>query len=609
MSGMIDAKISGIFRYGLLALLVAAVYTPTLYHGFVWDDINIIVNNPLLEKLGNLPRIFFSEDTAMGFTGYYRPLTYVSFALDRAIWGLSPAGFHLTNLVLHLLAVLLFQAVTAALFNRERLAFVAALIFALHPVAGETVNFLAGGRNTLLSACFALLSLYCYIRKMRIPALASFTAAIFSKEFALLLPGIFLVHDYLLQREKIRFRSYFPYLIPITCYLTLRSFSVQKANFLSSINLSDMLAAPYLVVRYGVNMIYPFHLRVLYDVQPSVFASILCLGVIVSLMGALYFFRKHDEILFSACWFFLFLFPVVNIIPLESASLMADRYAYFSSMGFALFLAILICMMNRRAVTVGISTLCAVYISIDIRRNGIWKNEVEFFTRMTIDAPEKFDGYQNLGMLYYKKGEIDRALPYLTAALSRPDISAMFLIGSASVFWKENVLDQAEKSLHRALELEPANPEPYLMLITMYERNGNAVLARSYRDKAERLFHGIDKRMSLRAVELSREGEGYLSRKQFIPAENVFWQSLLINSEYLPALVGMGAVSANQGDFTKAGRYYSRVLALEPFNVSARYNLSMVYRMQGRTVEAEQEYKLFKEAEAIAKQKGNVTSK
>jgi len=578
-------------RYGLLVLLAASVYATTINHGFVWDDNNIIVQNPLLEKLGNIPRIFLSEDTAMGFTGYYRPVTYLSFAMDRAIWGMNPAGFHLTNLILHVVAVLLYHSVITALFKDERLAFAASLIFALHPVAGETVNFLAGGRNTLLAACFALLSLLCYLKNKLVPAVASFTIAIFSKEFALLLPMVFLFSDYRLQRRRVRISSYIPFLIPITCYLTLRAVAVRNANFLTTVNLADSLAAPYLVIRYALNMILPIRLRVIYDLHPAVLTSMLSLCLIIALLAALYVFRKHVAILFSAFWFLLFLLPVINIIPLDSASLMADRYAYFSLMGFSLFLATLICMLNGRAVVVGVAILCLTYSFVDLQRNGIWKNDTEFFTRMTMDAPEKFDGFQNLGMFYYRKGEIGRSLPYLTAALSKPDIPAMFLIGSASVFWKENILGEAEKSLLMALKLEPANPEPYLMLITMYEQNGNNTLAASYRDVAERRFHDVDKRLARRGDLLCREGEVYLSRKLIVPAENVFWQSLQINPYNIPALLGMGQVYAARGEFANASRYCRKVLALDPANARAHYCLSMIYGMEGRSEEAEREMK------------------
>jgi len=377
---MTDSQKLIIYRLGLIILVVAAIYGNTLNHGFVWDDTYIIDNNPILEHLSNIPRFFLTEDTIEESTGYYRPMTYISFALERAIWGGNPVGYHLTNILLHMIAAMLFYAVIAGLFNRERLAFIAALVFALHPIAGETVNFLAGGRNTLLSACFALMSLLFHIRKKQIPAVACFTAAIFSKEFALLLPVIYLLHDLRLRSEGIRYARYIPYLVSMTCYLALRSIAVQKANFISAINLSDSATAPYLVVRYALNMILPFQLKVLYELQTNLIIPLLCFVTVIIMIAAIYFFRKHDDIQFSICWFLLFLLPVINIIPLHTITVMADRYAYFSLMGFALFLAALVCKLNRRIVAVAVVTLCAVYAFIDVSRNSIWKDDIAFLT-------------------------------------------------------------------------------------------------------------------------------------------------------------------------------------------------------------------------------------
>lgn len=592
-----------IFRLGFLLLITAAVYGNTLSNGFVWDDISIIVNNPLIETVGNIPRFFLSEDTIEESTGYYRPVTYISFAVDHAIWKGNPAGFHFTNLVLHILVVLLFYAVVAELFKKERQAFIAALLFALHPIAGETVNFLAGGRNTLLSACFALLSLLLYIRKKRLPALASFTVAIFSKEFALLLPVIFLMHDFRLQRDRIRLTGYALYLIPILCYLTLRSYAVQKANFLAGINAAEMVMAPYLVVRYALNMINPFQLKVLYAVQPGMNTGLLCLVVVGLMMSAVYLYRKHDDLLFSFGWFLVFLLPVVNVIPLHATSLMADRYAYFSLMGFALGLAAVIDRVNGRRAVAAVVAICAVYAFIDVTRTTAWKNEIEFFTRMTKDAPDTFVGFKNLGLAYYKKGEIAPAVRNLAVADSKPDISYKFLAGDSYIFWKENMPEQAEKALLKAHDLEPGNPEPYLVLMLMHEQNGNGAQARLYRNKVKELGLEIDGILTARTIELCRAGETYLSRRRYVDAEILFWQALRIDPAYVPALIDMGSVRAEQGNLEAAVQYYNKALAIDPLNAAAHGNLSTLYKMQGRDAEARNEMVTFNEAEAMAAQK------
>lgn len=595
------------WRFGCIVILVAAVYGTTLTHDFVWDDTYIIVNNQLLEKLGNIPRFFLTEDTIEDSTGYYRPVTYISFALDRAVWGVNPAGFHLTNLVLHIVTALLFYAVTAALFKKERLALVAALIFALHPVAGETVNFLAGGRNTLLSACFGLLSLLFYIRNKPVAALVSFTAAIFSKEFALLFPVVFIVYDLRLQREKFRFSRYAPFLVPIAGYLALRSYAVQKANFLESMNLWDSMAAPYLVARYVLNMVALFQLKVLYRISPSMTSVILGFLFAGCLAAAVYYFRKHEEILFSAFWGLLFLLPVINIIPLHTTTVLADRYAYFSLMGFALFLATVICKLDGRVTTVAVVTLCAVYAVMDFRNNRVWENDVTFFSRMTKDAPYSFVGFKNLGMAYYKKGEIARAVESLEAGDSKADIPVNYLIGDAYVFWKENRLDKAEKSLLRVLDVNPSNPEPYLLLMMIHEQKGDSGTAQDYRNKLQNMVGSLDEIIADRTFETCRTGETYMAKGRYTDAEIYLWQALRINPGYIPALIDMGSLMAGQGKLADAITYFNKALALDPLNAAARYNLAMVYQMQGRMDEAQAEMLKFRETENMEKHKENVS--
>jgi tetratricopeptide (TPR) repeat protein len=519
---MTDARKGLLYRLGLITLLILAAYGNILNHGFVWDDFDIIVNNPLLEKLGNLPQFFLTEDKVVSATGYYRPVTYLSFALDRALWGLNPVGFNITNLVLQILVSLFFYLVVLELFKKERLALAATIIFALHPLAGETVNFHAGGRNTLLSACFALMSLLFYLRKRPYPSMVCFTLAIFSKEFALLLPAVFLFHDRWLVREKIRVRNYLPYLFPIVCYLALRSQAVQKANFLASVRFSkQLLLTPYLAVRYLVNMVFPFQLKTMYDEQASIALCLLCLAVTTLLVGAIYFVKRERELAFSDFWFLLFLLPVVNIIPIHSNTLIADRYAYFSLMGFSLALASLLCKGNKTVTTAGVVLLGALFTYVDLRQNASWDNEVALFTRMAGDAPQMSIGPRNLGLVYYGKGDFANAEKYLVQANNRPDIEPLALVGSASFFMEHNRRDQAEAMLLKALPLDPQNPETYLLLQTISEQRGDRARAQSYLDQARQAIPGLGAERVKEAAVFVQEGEKFLAAGKLFNAANI----------------------------------------------------------------------------------------
>lgn len=595
-----------IYRLVFITTLLLAVYANTLNHGFVWDDIDIIVDNPRLEKLSNISLMFLSEDRIDDSTGYYRPLTYVSFALDRAIWGLNPVGFNITNLLLHILVALLFYQVIARLFENENFALVAALIFSLHPIAGETVNFHSGGRNTLLCAVFALLSLLFYYKDKRIAAALCFTGAIFSKEFGLLLPAVIFVYDRFVKNEKPRLTSYLPFLPPIVIYFILRSFAVEKASLLTSLNFSEGLwYTPYLVIKYLLLMIYPFNLSVLYDINTNMIYASLSLVGLIMLLFAGYYFRKQGAIVFSITWFLLFLLPVINIILFPSASLMADRYAYFPLMGFALALAFIITKARKEAAIAIVLITCSAYALVDIRRNNYWKDDHAFYSQMIKDSPNMALGYYDLGVYYFRKGDLANAEKYLTIANTKKDITERLLGANAGIFWQMDKIDVAEKLLLRQLELEPGNPQPYIMLKMIYLKQGNKALAESYGAKASALFPGIEAAMQQRIMGLSRRAEKLIAMGSFDRAEKLLLEAIIINPDFVPALVGLGGVSAEKGDLAKAAKYLTRAISLESTNAPAHYYLSRVYQMQGRTAEAEQELKRVKDAEELSRQKIN----
>ncbi len=591
---MLESKKTILCQMGLITLLILLVYGNTITHDFIWDDHDIIIENPLLQKPGNLLHFFLTEDRIEAATGYYRPITYISFALERMAWGLNPVGYNITNLLLHLLVALTLYQVVALLFSIRGHALTAALIFSLHPITVETVNFHAGGRNTLLSALFALLSLLMYLKQKRLAAIACFTLAIFSKEFALLLPLVFLFVDVKILREKIRPGRYLPYLIVIIGYLTIRSYAVQHANFLTAFNLLETLQmTPYLIVRYLLNMFFPFQLKLLYDTHTTLTAVMACLGTVAGTGYGVYLLRKQNDLLFSFGWFFIFLLPVINIIPIPSSALMADRYAYFSLMGFAIGVSALLSRWQGRSGTICTVIVCALFAFTDIQTNNFWKNDEVFFTRMIKDAPEMASGYQNLGIHFFKKGDYSLAEKYLTLAGTKPDLPTRNLGVNAGIFMQANKFDAAEALLLKQLQKDPANPQSYAMLTRVYEQKGDKIQAKSYNDKAEKMFPGMKAMMEKRAVEACRQGEQHLALKNYALAENLFTEALTINPGFIPAMVDMGSLYAERGDITKALRYFKNALERDPDHAAAHYNLSQVYQMQGKEAEAQEELKKF----------------
>src|SRR5213595_1906240 len=168
-------------------------YWPAWHGGFIWDDDRYVTHNYLLIAPDGLRRIWFSLDAP----SQYFPLAYTVLRIERSLWDLNPVGYHWVNILLHLGNALLVWCILARL--KVPGAWLAAAIFALHPVQVESVAWISELKNTL-SGVFVLLSLLCYLRfddrrdvRDYAASFALFVVALLSKSVTATLPGVLLV--------------------------------------------------------------------------------------------------------------------------------------------------------------------------------------------------------------------------------------------------------------------------------------------------------------------------------------------------------------------------------------------------------------------------------
>ena len=144
-----------VVRGSMLALLAAVVYVNALHNPFVYDDVDTVTANPSLVDLSNVRFVLLYS--------LYRPVVNVSYAIDRAVWGVAPFGFHLTNVALHALVVVLFYAFCRRAFRDERPAdgqrarwpaFAAASLYGVHPMMTEAAGYVSGRSEVLCAAGF-----------------------------------------------------------------------------------------------------------------------------------------------------------------------------------------------------------------------------------------------------------------------------------------------------------------------------------------------------------------------------------------------------------------------------------------------------------------------
>ena len=145
-----------------LTLLALAAYVPAMQGGFVWDDDEYVTNNPVLRSMNGLGRIWLD----VGATPQYYPFTFTSFWIEHHLWGDRPFGYHVVNIVLHAAnAVMLWLILTRLAVPG---AWLAAAIFALHPVQAESVAWITERKN-VLSGLFYLSAALAYLRFAGLP--------------------------------------------------------------------------------------------------------------------------------------------------------------------------------------------------------------------------------------------------------------------------------------------------------------------------------------------------------------------------------------------------------------------------------------------------------
>lgn len=579
----------------LLVAVVAGLYGASLQNGYVWDDHQIIAQNPLLDDIRLLPRMLLSEDTFPGLTtGYYRPLTYLSFFIDRSIWGDRAFGFTLTNILLHLLTSIALYRLVRLLRDDGRPALYAALIFAAHPVAAEAVNFHAGGRNTLLCTLCMVLAFASHLEERRTRALFCFALALLAKEFALLLPLVLLLHDRTVAEKRLSLASYLPYGVCALAYLLLRALVV-SGNLLAELQVGKALATlPVIVATYLLNFIAPVNLKTLYAVGTDGFTLAWSLGLLLLAAGAVYRLRQYPLIPFAAAMGLLFLLPVLNFVPIGVAG-MADRHAYPALTAFSLALAWLLHRFGKKPVPWILTLLLLVYGGITVQRSSIWRSDFTLYSRMISDAPTSGIGYQNLGMYYYNSGDEPRALQYLNECYLRQGYNPEALFALAAISFATGNHTRAAAVLEKLDSLYPGNPQTHIILARIHEAAGDTSGAQAESAKARQIFPDIDRLLEERAGLLCREGERLLASANHQGAEQKFRYALLLKPDFVPALLDLGIARAGSGAHAEALAYFQRAMKLAPNNPAAHYNAALVYRDLGNAASAEKEMTLFRQ--------------
>jgi tetratricopeptide (TPR) repeat protein len=626
-------------------VLTAAVFGQVARFEFVefWDDNLFVTKNLPVQRGITWEGLQWAFLTTHGYL--WHPAVWLSLMLDAEIYGLNPAGFHLTNLALHLAnTFLLFSLLTAMTGALWRSVFVAAL-FALHPLHVESVAWVTE-RKDVLSALFWMLTLWAYTRYARkstvrryVPVAVCFVAALLSKPMAVTLPVVMLLLDYwplgrqglsplwrpALWLEKVPLLA-LGAAVSVVAFISMASssaFSVGAGSVVERVQTATVAYAFYLF-----KMVWPSGLSISYP-RPGAFpawvvaasaGSLVCITALVARGAA-----RRPYLVTGWLWYVVTLLPVSGLFPFGSGFwLAADRYTYIPLIGPFIMIAWLApeLLGRRRSGKVFLGAAAgAVTVALVVltwRQVGVWRSGTALFEHVMRVSPGNWPVMHSMAALLEDQGRLDEAVSLWRQALQLRPRSVPMRNGLSMALLAKGETAQALAEAATVLRLAPASSWGHFNLAGALKAQGRIAEARTHYERALDLAPHFPEAHYRLAILLARQGEfekavshyrevlrlgkefpelhfnlavalGGLGRTE--EAMVHYRGALQANPAYAIAWLNLGNLLLGQGKIDEALSCYRKVLSIEPDHARTHYIMGVVYARQGNPEEALRHYR------------------
>jgi tetratricopeptide (TPR) repeat protein len=611
---MKKAKYLKYYLAGSVALITFIVYLTCLRNDFVeWDDGAYVFENSHIHSLN---AAFFRWAFFDFYAANWHPLTWISHALDYALWGLNPLGHHLTNIVLHAINVFLVVLLAIRLLEawKERTgrnglssfpsgqailiaAGTTGLLFGLHPIHVESVAWVAE-RKDLLCALFFLLSITWYSNYVRIVtsevshenpfsqffnryylcALGFFIFALMSKPMAVTLPVVLLLLDWYPFNRIRSFNTSLPVLAEKLPFIILSLLSsmvtilAQKAGgALTSINAiplsTRVLVGTKALVVYLVKTMWPLNLIPLYPypktallLSPEYLVPIaIVVGItVVSIVHV----KKQKLWLATWSYYVITLLPVLGFVQVGSQS-MADRYTYLPSLGLFLMVGLVVAsvsqqvdILKRWRLLVGIAGTIAVLLA---------------FILLTYLTTRQIGIWKNSYTLW----------SYVIEKAPTPVPQAYFSLGI--VFGERKQFDKAIAYYDQAIALDPAYYEAYENRGFIFEKMGQL-------DRAIGDYNTVIALKPDRYRAYYNRGIAFGKKGQLDMALADYDQVIALSPSNYDAYNNRGTVFGKTGRLDKALADYDQAITLDSSRYEAFYNRGTLFEKTGQPDKALADY-------------------
>lgn len=470
---------------GILVAVVCLLYLPFLHSAFVSDDIQGIVDVAptwtWVQALG-WPRV-------VHLSGVFQYWIY-------HLFGLVPWPFRLLNILAHAGSAVLVYAIVQHLVKRPTVAFVSALVFAIHPIAIESVTWISGGVYALYSVCF-LLSLYFFIQPKtvltQLVSLGAFILSLALSEKAVSLIALFFLYDWFFGAHRIEWKRMILYgvvsLIVIVFYAS--HLGDRTTSLAASLNQSDtgirnpFIQIPVAITTYLELFLVPRNLTLYHSELVITWWSFVVRALVTGAAGmlAVYLFLKRKPIGFWMLWFVIALLPTLT--PFRIGWIVAERYCYLALVGLSVLFAILFdAVLHRKRLYVptfifGLVVLL-FFCTQTLSRNAEWVSEDTLWIATARTSPSSPVTWNNMGDVYGRHGDHERAAAMFLRAIAIHPQYADAYHNLASTYVVLNRLDEAVAMYTKALTINPQLWQSHRDLAVIFFNQGD--IQRAYEE-------------------------------------------------------------------------------------------------------------------------------
>ena len=573
------------YSLGIILLISFVIYLPAFDNKLLaWDDENYIKNNPLVYSI-NLKDIF-----SQYVMGNYHPLTILTFAIEYQIFGLNETGYHVVNVLLHLLNVVLVFYAINLLTNKPAVALVASLLFGIHPLHVESVAWAAELKD-LLYTFFFLASYIFYLKyltsqqkKLLVFSLLLFCLSLLSKAMAASLPVVLILTDYFKGR-KINGKSLLEKLPFILLSIAFGIVAVwaQRSSGATEVVKFDFLQrlvfACYGFIMYIFQLFFPLNLSAYYPYPikstESVPAQYYLYPVLVAglIFAVLYSLKVTKKFFFGMGFFAITIFLVLQLLPVGGA-IIADRYSYVPSIGiFYLAGEGFNLLLNKKLKAPAFVLLAIITLFFSVRtytRCNIWNNDLTLWNDVISKYQTVPIAYNNRGLIYLHEGKIDTALNDFNKAIElKPDYAKAYN-NRGTLYINQNKHDEALKDFDKAIEFMPAAEAFHL-------GRGNALKNKNRIDEA---LMEYDKAISLKPdfVEaFYSRGNLFMSQGKYSQAIEEYTKAIALNPNNIESYLNRGNSFRDNKQFDAALKDYEKAIILDPNFALAYFNRGILF--------------------------------